>query len=114
MPYEEASLAPKRPLKSTVEGTDADLRKLPLKDARYLLIEKFQVPESQVNELTRWEIIDRIRKLSTEALGSTPPENGVNKFARGTRRSVHETLQRYKISCQRVFQFRSVMGDTTG
>jgi transcription initiation factor TFIID subunit 1 len=35
------------PVKRTVTGTDADLRKLPLKDAKQLL-RKFGVPESEV------------------------------------------------------------------
>ena len=48
---EEQEAQPKR----TVTGTDADLRKLPLKDARQIL-RKNGVPEKEIMKLSRWEV----------------------------------------------------------
>ena len=53
---EEQEQQPKR----TVTGTDADLRKLPLKDARAIL-RKNGVPEEEIKRLSRWEVIDVVR-----------------------------------------------------
>ncbi len=41
-------------------GTDADLRRLQLKDARKLLL-KFNISEKIIQTLTRWEIVDLVR-----------------------------------------------------
>jgi transcription initiation factor TFIID subunit 1 len=43
-----------------VTGTDADLRRLQLKDARKLLL-KFNISEKIIQTLTRWEIVDLVR-----------------------------------------------------
>ncbi|CAF2370191.1 unnamed protein product [Rotaria sp. Silwood2] len=48
-----------------VTGTDADLRRLQLKDARKLLL-KFNISEKVIQSLTRWEIVDLVRTLSTQ------------------------------------------------
>ena len=48
---EEQEAQPKR----TVTGTDADLRKLPLKDAKAIL-RKHGVPEHEIKKLSRWEV----------------------------------------------------------
>lgn len=53
---EEAESQPKR----TVTGTDADLRKLPLKEARAILRQN-KVPEEEIKKLSRWEVIDVVR-----------------------------------------------------
>jgi transcription initiation factor TFIID subunit 1 len=42
-----------------VTGTDADLRRLQLKDARKLLL-KFNISEKIIQTLTRWEIVDLV------------------------------------------------------
>jgi transcription initiation factor TFIID subunit 1 len=49
--------------KSQVTGTDADLRKLSLDNARLVLL-KFGVSEEEIKELSRWERIARVRKMS--------------------------------------------------
>ena len=51
-------------------GTDADLRRLPLKKAK-LLLRKLGVDEATVNKLGRWEVIDQIRTRSTEQAKSS-------------------------------------------
>ena len=58
-------LAKETPTKKTVTGTDADLRRLSLKDAKTLL-KKFGVQESEIKKLSRWEVIDVVRTMSTE------------------------------------------------
>ena len=50
--------------KKTVTGTDADLRRLHLKEAKKIL-NKFGVSESSVRNLSRWQIIDIVRTMST-------------------------------------------------
>ena len=52
--------------KRLVTGTNADLRKLPLKEAKEIC-RSYGVKEDEINALTRWEIIDVIRTLSTQA-----------------------------------------------
>ncbi|KAL1438187.1 hypothetical protein MTO96_048271 [Rhipicephalus appendiculatus] len=57
--------ANQQPVKKTVTGTDADLRRLSLSNAKQLL-RKFGVPEDEIKKLSRWEVIDVVRTLSTE------------------------------------------------
>lgn len=52
--------------KAMVTGTDADLRKLSLEDARLMLL-KFGVPDEKIAQLTRWDRIALVRKKSSEA-----------------------------------------------
>ncbi|XP_059084202.1 transcription initiation factor TFIID subunit 1-like [Tigriopus californicus] len=94
---EEVEQAPKR----TVTGTDADLRKLPLKDARNIL-RKNGVPEDEIKKLSRWEVIDVVRTLSTEKVKAG--EDGDHKFSRGNRFSIAEHQERYREDCQRIFE----------
>ena len=50
--------------KKMVTGTDADLRRLHLKDAKRIL-NKFGVSDSEIRNLSRWQIIDIVRTMST-------------------------------------------------
>ncbi|KAL4230237.1 Transcription initiation factor TFIID subunit 1 [Mactra antiquata] len=100
------------PQKKTVTGTDADLRKLYLKDAKNLL-RKFGVPEHEIKKLSRWEVIDVVRTMSTEQAKAAAQQEagheggGWNKFARGNRFSVAEHQERYKEECQRLFDLQN-------
>lgn len=100
------------PQKKTVTGTDADLRKLYLKDAKQLL-RKFGVPEHEIKKLSRWEVIDVVRTMSTEQAKAAAMQEqgeaggGWNKFARGNRFSVAEHQERYKEECQRLFDLQN-------
>lgn len=95
------------PQKKTVTGTDADLRKLSLKDAKQLL-RKFQVPDSEIKKLSRWEVIDVVRTMSTEqAKAGQEGKAGMSKFARGNRFSVAEHQERYREECQRIFDLQN-------
>merc|ERR1719195_1114885 len=99
---EEQEAQPKR----TVTGTDADLRKLPLKDAKAIL-RKNGVPEEEIKKLSRWEVIDVVRTLSTEKVKAG--EEGVDsfKFSRGNRFSIAEHQERYREDCQRIFEVQN-------
>ncbi|XP_057320639.1 transcription initiation factor TFIID subunit 1-like [Microplitis mediator] len=90
--------------KKTLNGTDADLRRLSLPNAKQIL-KKFQIPDEKVNQLGRWEIIDLVRTLSTEK--AKAGEQCESKFSRGNRFSVAEYQERYKEECQRIFNLQN-------
>lgn len=48
----------------------------------------------QIKKLTRWEVIDVVRTLSTEK--AKAGEEGMNKFSRGNRFSIAEHQERYE------------------
>ncbi|VVC24131.1 Bromodomain, conserved site,Transcription initiation factor TFIID subunit 1, domain of unknown [Cinara cedri] len=97
---DEQEVQPKR----TVTGTDADLRRLSLNNAKALL-RKFLVPEEDIKKLSRWEVIDVVRTLSTEK--AKAGEQGMTKFSRGNRFSIAEHQERYKEECQRIFDLQN-------
>uniref|UniRef100_T1J1P4 Transcription initiation factor TFIID subunit 1 n=1 Tax=Strigamia maritima TaxID=126957 RepID=T1J1P4_STRMM len=94
----------KQPVKKTVTGTDADLRRLSLSNAKNLL-KKFGVAEDEIKKLSRWEVIDVVRTLSTEQ--AKAGEEAMSKFARGNRFSIAEHQERYKEECQRIFDLQN-------
>ncbi|XP_018009322.1 transcription initiation factor TFIID subunit 1 [Hyalella azteca] len=97
---EEQEQQPKR----IVTGTDADLRRLSLNNAKGLLKE-YGVPDEEIKKLSRWEVIDVVRTLSTEK--AKAGEEGMNKFSRGNRFSIAEHQERYKEECQRIFDLQN-------
>merc|ERR1712173_315837 len=99
---EEQEAQPKR----TVTGTDADLRKLPLKDAKAIL-RKNGVPEEEIKKLSRWEVIDVVRTLSTEKVKAGEEGMDSFKFSRGNRFSIAEHQERYREDCQRIFELQN-------
>ena len=70
-------------------------------DARQIL-RKNGVPEKEIMKLSRWEVIDVVRTLSTEKVKAG--EDGDHKFSRGNRFSIAEHQERYKEDCQRIFE----------
>ncbi|KAF1769961.1 hypothetical protein GCK72_001778 [Caenorhabditis remanei] len=92
--------------KKLVTGTNADLRKLPLKEAKQIC-RGYGVKEEEISALTRWEIIDVIRTLSTQAAKATKEGetvSGMARFARGnTRFSSADMQEKYRKHCQRIF-----------
>jgi transcription initiation factor TFIID subunit 1 len=104
----EEGSGPKQPKRS---GTDADLRKLHLDKAKNVL-RSFGVPEEEISRLSRWEVVDVVRTMSTEAARSGGTTLGSFKFARG--RLTHLSAQeRYKEECQRVFDLQNkVLGSS--
>lgn len=59
----------------------------------------------QIKKLSRWEVIDVVRTMSTEQARSG--EGPMSKFARGSRFSVAEHQERYKEECQRIFDLQN-------
>lgn len=90
--------------KRLVNGTDSDLRRLRLKEAISLLRE-FQVPKEEISKLSRWEVIDLLRTLSTEKTKKGDEELG--KFSRGSKFSFAAYHERYKEDCQRIFDLQN-------
>uniref|UniRef100_A0A0V0J2P4 Bromo domain-containing protein n=1 Tax=Schistocephalus solidus TaxID=70667 RepID=A0A0V0J2P4_SCHSO len=91
--------------KRTVTGTDADLRKLHLRDARALL-RSFGISEADLKTFKRWEIIDMVRFTSTER-AKQGEEEITAKFARGNRLSMAEQIRCYREECQRIFDLQN-------
>ncbi|XP_033631522.1 transcription initiation factor TFIID subunit 1-like isoform X1 [Asterias rubens] len=91
--------------KKTVTGTDADLRRLNLKQAKQLLRNKFGIPEEDIKKLSRWEVIDVVRTYSTQQ--AKMGETSTAKFARGNRFGIAEHQERYKEECQRIFDLQN-------
>nr|XP_023018961.1 transcription initiation factor TFIID subunit 1-like [Leptinotarsa decemlineata] len=90
--------------KRAVTGTDSDLRKLSLNNAKALL-RNFGVSEEDIKELTRWEIVDVVRTLSTEK--AKAGGEGMDKFSRCNRLSIAENQERYKKECQCIFDLQN-------
>ncbi|KAL3320834.1 Transcription initiation factor TFIID subunit 1 [Cichlidogyrus casuarinus] len=91
--------------KKTVTGTDADLRKLHLRDAKALLL-SYGIAESDLKTFKRWEIIDMVRFTSTER-AKQGEEEDTAKFARGNRLSLTEQVRCYRDECQRIFDLQN-------
>lgn len=97
---DENQPAPRR----LVTGTDADLRRLNLKQAKEML-RKWGVSDGSIDKLSRWEVIDVVRHMSTQlARGG---DSAVSKFARGNRFSAAEHHDRYKAECQQQFDVQN-------
>lgn len=90
--------------KKLVTGTDADLRRLNLKQAKDMC-RKWGVSDAVMNKLTRWEVIDMVRTLSTRQ--ARVGDSSVSKFARGNRFSAAEHHERYKEECQQRFDLQA-------
>ncbi|XP_015906224.1 transcription initiation factor TFIID subunit 1 [Parasteatoda tepidariorum] len=93
------------PAKRLVRGTDADLRRLSLSAAKKLL-KSFNVPDKEIKNMTRWEIVHVVRTLSTEQ-AKLAEGGAVPKFARGNFHSQAEHAKRYKEECQRLFDLQN-------
>ncbi|CAD5209353.1 unnamed protein product [Bursaphelenchus xylophilus] len=95
--------------KRLVTGTNADLRKLPLKEAKEIC-RSYGVKEEEINSLSRWEIIDVIRTLSTQAAKARSDFSGagMSRFARGNMKINFADMQdKYKKYCQNVFDLQN-------
>uniref|UniRef100_A0A914YEX7 Bromo domain-containing protein n=1 Tax=Panagrolaimus superbus TaxID=310955 RepID=A0A914YEX7_9BILA len=93
--------------KRLVTGTNADLRKLPLKEAKEIC-KQYGVRDEEINALSRWEIIDVIRTLSTQAAKARSDLSGMARFARGNiRLNYADMQQKYKQYCQRIFDLQN-------
>ena len=91
--------------KRMVTGTDADLRRLNLKDAKKLLL-KYGLPQEEIDKLKRWEIIDVVRTMSTQK-AKEGSETAFSKFARGNRQTQSDAHQKFREECQRIFELQN-------
>ncbi|KJE96795.1 hypothetical protein CAOG_007064 [Capsaspora owczarzaki ATCC 30864] len=91
----------------TVEGTESDLRKIPLVEARNMLQQKFGISLSQTSKMPRWDVIALLRKMSSSQGEGAADATDLSKWARGERRSVQEHQQLYKQECQRLFDLQN-------
>ncbi|CAH3126773.1 unnamed protein product [Porites lobata] len=107
---DSATNSPQIKKQKTVTGTDADLRRLSLKQARQVL-RNFRVSDEEIRKLSRWEVIHVVRTMSTEAAKSG--EEGMSKFARGSRFTIAEHQERYKEECQRIFDLQNKVLSST-
>ncbi|KAI1731322.1 bromodomain-containing protein [Ditylenchus destructor] len=99
---EEVPQVPKR----VVTGTNADLRKLPLKEAKEICRE-YGLKEEELNSLSRWDIIHVIRTLSTQAAKARSDFTGMARFARGNIRVNYDLQEKYKQFCQERFELQN-------
>ncbi|XP_032993539.1 transcription initiation factor TFIID subunit 1-like [Lacerta agilis] len=91
-------------------GSDADLRRLSVRSGKQIL-QQFGIPEEEINKLSRWEIVDVVRAISTKQ--ARLDKESRNKFARGSRFSVAEQQKRYKENCQRIFDLQNKVLEST-
>jgi len=85
-----------------VTGTDADLRRLNLKQAKEML-RKWGFNDTNIDKLSRWEIIDVVRSMSTQQ--ARAGDGSFGKFARGNSAAEHQ--ERYKEECQSQFDLQN-------
>ncbi|RMZ95006.1 transcription initiation factor TFIID subunit 1 isoform X1 [Brachionus plicatilis] len=97
--------SPQPQTKRTVTGTDADLRKLHLSQAKELLA-SYGVPEADIKKLKRWEIIDVVRTMSTQK-AKEGDGAALSKFARGNKYSQSDAHDKFKDECQRLFELQN-------
>ncbi|EQC31188.1 hypothetical protein SDRG_11113 [Saprolegnia diclina VS20] len=79
-----------------LSGTSADLRKLTMKQAGVVL-KVLGMDEEAIRKLPRWDRVAMIRTLSVK--GSQRGEVGLDKFVRGSRKSLHAQHQAYLTQC---------------
>ncbi|GIY46026.1 transcription initiation factor TFIID subunit 1 [Caerostris extrusa] len=91
-------------IKRLVKGTDADLRRLSLKNA-YKLLKNFNMRDEDLKNMSRWQIINLVRVKSTQL--AKMGEEGNTKFARGNLHSQAEHFRKYKEDCQRIFEIQN-------
>uniref|UniRef100_A0A0K0EDD0 Bromo domain-containing protein n=1 Tax=Strongyloides stercoralis TaxID=6248 RepID=A0A0K0EDD0_STRER len=98
--------------KKLVTGTNADLRKLPLKEAKEIC-RSYGLTDEDLSKLTRWEIIDVIRSLSTQSVGKNE-NGGLSRFARGNVKFNFSDMQdKFKKHCKEIWEKQvDLLGNT--
>ena len=92
--------------RANIRGTDADLRKLRVNEARSVLKNKFNIPDSALKEMGRWKCIRKLIELSNSAV-IQGDGGGVTKFARGVKVTQSEQQDKYRKDCQRIFDIQN-------
>ncbi|XP_044524443.1 transcription initiation factor TFIID subunit 1-like [Gracilinanus agilis] len=95
-----------------VMGTNADLRRLTLREAQKLL-RIFGVSEEEIKKLSRWEVIAAVRAMSTEKLNSGAKPGALTRFARMSQSSGSDQQRYFQQEVQRIFDLQnSVLAST--
>ncbi|XP_007491796.2 transcription initiation factor TFIID subunit 1-like [Monodelphis domestica] len=89
-----------------VMGTDADLRRLTLREAQKFL-RTFGVSEEEIKKLSRWEVIAAVRALSTEKLSSGAKPGTLTRFARMSQSLGAEQQKHFQQEVQRIFDLQN-------
>ena len=92
--------------RANIRGTDADLRKLRVNEARSVLKTKFNIPDSTLKDMGRWKCIRKLIELSNSAV-IQGDGGGVTKFARGVKVTQSEQQDKYRKDCQRIFDIQN-------
>lgn len=92
--------------RANIRGTDADLRKLRVNEARSVLKTKFNIPDSVLKDMGRWKCIRKLIELSNSAV-IQGDGGGVHKFARGVKVTQSEQQDKYRKDCQRIFDIQN-------
>ncbi|CAG5087297.1 Similar to Taf1: Transcription initiation factor TFIID subunit 1 (Drosophila melanogaster) [Cotesia congregata] len=93
-------------VKKHLIGSEKDLRRLNLPDAKRLL-KKFGVSDGIINKLNRWEMVDMVRTYSTAKAKAGEEDEYI--YSRGNRFSVVEHQERYKEEAQRLFNLQNAL-----
>ena len=93
-----------------ITGTDNDLRKLTMKQMGAML-RSFNMPQSKIDTLKRWDRVHVIRDLSTKAASDGVGEH--SRFARGEKMKLSEQKEDYRQRIQTIWnrQRTSLMKD---
>uniref|UniRef100_A0AC35TFR1 Bromo domain-containing protein n=1 Tax=Rhabditophanes sp. KR3021 TaxID=114890 RepID=A0AC35TFR1_9BILA len=95
--------------KKLVTGTNADLRKLPLKEAK-MICKGYGLTDEELGSLSRWDIIDVIRTFSTNNAAKKTETGELSRFARGNVRFNYADMQeKFKETCQIIWNKQSEM-----
>ena len=92
--------------RASIRGTDADLRKLRVNEARTFLKNRFNIPDSELKDMGRWKCIRMLIDLSNSAV-IQGDGGGMSKFARGVKVSQSEQQDKYRKECQRIFNIQN-------
>ncbi|CAL8140508.1 unnamed protein product [Orchesella dallaii] len=91
--------------KQNVNGTDSDLRRLSVSGAKDFL-KKIGISAVEIRKLSRWEIIDLVRTISTEKLRAGETGKLLTKYSRVKLPTVHYQ-ESYRKECQRIFDLQN-------
>jgi Protein of unknown function (DUF3591)/Bromodomain len=93
-----------------ITGTDNDLRKLTMKQMGAML-RSFNMPQSKIDTLKRWDRVHVIRDLSTKAASDGVGEH--SRFARGEKMKLSEQKEDYQQRIQTIWnrQRSSLLSD---
>lgn len=85
-----------------VTGTEADLRRLHLSDAKKIL-KQHGVPDEKIKTLKRWDVIDVVRQIATAVNKEKRGDQTIRNFSRGNIYSMEEHKRQNQQEAQERF-----------